>query len=220
MRQGLVSLNPETGAENFKYWFRPKINDSVNAARPVVIGDRIFLSAAYRQGAAMLQVNADGKAYSQLWRNEQNMLAHWSTPIYVDGFIYGFSGRHENEGELRCIDAKTGDVIWKTTGFTGNVRELSRDRETGKILNTVTGKPVPFPYYGRGSLIRVADKFVVLGERGTLAVVHVNNQEFIEECRISFDEIQYPVWAAPVLSNGRLYLRSENWLICLDVKKP
>jgi outer membrane protein assembly factor BamB len=219
MRQGLVSLNPETGALNFKYWFRPKINDSVNAARPVVIGDRIFLSAAYRQGSAMLQVKSDGKSYSQLWRDKQNLLAHWSTPIYVDGFIYGFSGRHENEGELRCIDAKTGNVVWKTTGFTGDVRELSRDRETGKIVNTVTRKPAPFPYYGRGSLIRVGDKFIVLGERGTLAVVHVNNQKFIEDCRISFDEIGYPAWAAPVLSNGQLYLRSEGWLVCLNVKK-
>ncbi|MCP4512971.1 MAG: PQQ-binding-like beta-propeller repeat protein, partial [Fuerstiella sp.] len=219
MRQGLVSLNPQTGAVNFKYWFRPKIGDSVNAARPLVIGDRISLTAAYEQGSAMLQVKADGKSYTELWRDTENMLAHWSTPIYVDGFIYGFSGRHENEGELRCIDAKSGAVAWKTTGFNGNVRELSRDRETGRIVNTVTGKPVPFPYYGRGSLIRVGKKFIVLGERGTLAVVHVNDQEFKEDCRISFDEIGYPAWAAPVLSNGRLYLRSEDWLLCLDVKK-
>ncbi|MCP4854115.1 MAG: PQQ-binding-like beta-propeller repeat protein [Fuerstiella sp.] len=219
MRQGLVSLNPETGELNFKYWFRPKINDSVNAARPVVIGDRIFLSAAYRQGSAMLQVNADGKSYTELWRHKTNMLAHWSTPIHVDGFIYGFSGRHENEGELRCINATSGEVVWKTTGFTGNIRDLSRDRETGRIMSTATGKPVPFPYYGRGSLTRVGNRFIVLGERGTLAVVHVNNQEFTEDCRTSFDEIHYPMWAAPVLSSGRMYLRSEDWLVCLDVRK-
>ena len=219
MRQGLVSLDPKSGALNFKYWFRPKIKDSVNAARPLVIGDRIFLSAAYRQGSAMLQVNPDGTSYSELWRDTENMLAHWSTPIHVDGFIYGFSGRHENEGELRCINVTSGEVVWKTTGFNGNVRDLSRNPETGRIVNTASGKPVPFPYFGRGSLIRVGNRFIVLGERGTLAVVHVSNQKFQEDCRISFDEIGYPVWAAPVLSNGRLYLRSEDWLICLDIRK-
>lgn len=219
MRQGLVSLNPETGAQNFAYWFRPRVHESVNAARPVVIDDQIFLSAAYRLGSALLKVKPDGKSFEEVWTSGDNMLAHWSTPIHIDGYIYGFSGRHENDGELRCLRLTDGEVMWQTTGFSGNVRELARDRQTGKIINTVTKEPVPFPYYGRGSLIQVGDRFVVLGERGTLAVVHVNSEEFKEDCRTAFDEIHYPAWAAPVLSNGRLYLRSEDWLMALDVSK-
>lgn len=219
VRQGLVSLDPETGHQNFRYWFRPKVHESVNAARPVVVNDQIFLSAAYRLGSALLKVSPDGASVTEVWKNDENMLAHWSTPIHVDGYIYGFSGRHENEGELRCIRLTDGEVVWKTTGFSGDLRTLARNRTTGKIINTTTGKPVPFPYYGRGSLIRVGDRFIVLGERGTLAVTHVNPKEFKEECRTFFDEIHYPAWAAPVLSSGRLYLRSEDWLICLDMKK-
>lgn len=219
VRQGLVSLDPATGHENFHYWFRPKVHESVNAARPVVIGDRIFLSAAYRLGSALLKVNEDGTSYAEVWKDSDNMLAHWSTPIHVDGYLYGFSGRHENEGELRCIRLSDGKVMWQTVGFTGDVRDLARDRTTGKIMDKNTNKPVPFPYYGRGSLIRVGNRFIVLGERGTLAVVHVNPQEFREDCRASFDEIHYPAWAAPVLSAGRLYLRSEDWLLCLDLRK-
>ncbi|MEQ9407863.1 MAG: PQQ-binding-like beta-propeller repeat protein [Fuerstiella sp.] len=220
MRQGLVSLNPETGTENFHYWFRPKVHESVNAARPVVIEDQIFLSAAYRLGSVLLKVQPEGKACTEIWKNDDNMLAHWSTPIHVDGYIYGFSGRHENEGELRCIRVSDGKIMWQSTGFTGDVRELARDRTTGKILNRKTQQVVPFPYFGRGSLIRVGNRFIVLGERGTLAVVHVDAGEFREDVRTSFDEIGYPAWAAPVLSNGRLYLRSEDWLLCLDLRKP
>src|SRR5690606_32306526 len=37
MRQGLVSVDPETGAENFHYWFMSRAYESVNAARPVVV---------------------------------------------------------------------------------------------------------------------------------------------------------------------------------------
>ena len=219
VRQGLVSLNPETGQQNFSYWFRPKVHESVNAARPVVIGDKIFLSAAYRLGSALIKVHPDGNAVTEVWRDAENMLAHWSTPIHVNGVIYGFSGRHENQGELRCIRVEDGEIVWNTTGFSGRVQDLARDRTSGKIINKVTGKEVPFPYYGRGSLICVGDRFIVLGERGTLAVVHVDSEQFVEDCRTSFAEIDYPAWAAPVLANGRLYLRSESWLICLDLRK-
>lgn len=218
MRQGLVSLDPQTGEQNFAYWFRPKVHESVNAARPVVVGDQIFLSAAYRLGSALLTVNPDGKSYKEEWTSSQNMLAHWSTPVHVDGFIYGFSGRHENEGELRCVRLSDGKLMWQSTGFSGNLSAFFRDRTTGKIVDAETKKPVPYPYFGRGSLIQVGDRFIVLGERGTLAVVHVNSQEFKEDCRHSFDEIHYPAWAAPVLSNGIMYLRSEDWLLSVDLR--
>src|SRR5262249_10719426 len=45
-RQGLVSLNPTNGAVNFSFWFRSRLNDSVNAMTPVVVDDLIFISAA------------------------------------------------------------------------------------------------------------------------------------------------------------------------------
>ena len=33
-------------------------------------------------------------------------------------------------------------------------------------------------------------------------------------------KLTYPCWAAPVLSNKRLYLRSEDRLVCIDAAKP
>ncbi len=218
MRQGLVSLDPETGAENFHYWFRAKIHDSVNAARPMVIDDQILLSAAYQVGSALLKVSPDGQSFSETWRSRTNLLAHWTTPIHVDGCVYGFSGRHENEGELRCIQVADGSVRWSTSGFDGDIATLARDRTTGRILDSKTGKAIPYPFFGRGSLIRVGDRFIALGERGTLAVIEVSQEKFIEHGRFSLDEIHYPAWAAPVLSNGKLFLRSEDWLVCLDLK--
>ena len=219
LRQGLLSLNPETGEEYFHYWFRAKVHESVNAAQPVVVGDRILLSAAYRTGSALLEVAEDGHSVSEVWRNTRNLLAHWSTPIHVDGFIYGFSGRHENEGDFRCIRLEDGKVMWTAKGFDGDVSQFGRNRATGEIVNTKTGEVVPYPWFGRGSLIQVGSHFLVLGERGTLAIAEVSSQEFREVSRVSFREIHYPAWAAPVLSNGKLYLRSEDWLLCVDPAK-
>ena len=217
MRQGLVSLNPDTGAENFHYWFRPKVHESVNAARPLVIGNRVFVSVAYQLGSALLEIDKGGKKYREVWRDRTNMLAHWSTPIYVDGCIYGFSGRHENEGELRCINAETGELLWQTSGYEGDLKNLSRDRTTGHIIDANTGKEIPYPYFGRGSLIQVGSRFIVLGERGTISAVDIDKAKFVEHGRFSLDEIDYPSWAAPVLSGGKLFLRSEKWMVCLDL---
>lgn len=218
MRQGLVSLDPATGREYFHYWFRPKVHESVNAARPVVIDNRIFLSAAYQLGSVLLEVNPDGKSFKEVWRDRSNMLAHWSTPIHVDGCIYGFSGRHENEGELRCINVSDGKPRWKTSGYEGELTNLRRETTTGHIVDTTTGKQIPYPYFGRGSMIQVGSRFIVLGERGTISAVDVNRDKFVEHGRFSLDEIKYPAWAAPVLSNGKMYLRSEDWLVSLDLQ--
>lgn len=218
MRHGLVSLDPKTGKVNFKYWFRSRAHESVNAARPVVIGDKIFVSAAYRVGSALLQVNKDGTSYKELWRNRRNMLTHWSTAIHVDGSIYGFSGRHEQEGRFRCIDLKSGQVQWSTTGYEGDVKDLAQDPQTGRIIDRKTKEPIPWPFFGRGSKIRVGDKFIVLGERGTLALVNVNPKTFQEISRTSYKQITWPAWTAPVLSRKRLYLRDEDSLLCLDLK--
>jgi len=217
LRQGLVSLDPAGGRLNFKYWFRSSDYESVNAARPVVIGDKIFLSAAYRVGSALLQVNEDGKGYRELWRNPRNMLNHWSTSIHVDGYIYGFSGRHENEGTLRCLELETGKVMWQTSGYEGDVNHLRQNPATGQVIDAETKKEVPWPFFGRGSKIRVGDRFIVLGERGTLALLKINPREFEELARTSYPQIRYPAWAAPVLSRKRLYLRSETSLLCLDL---
>jgi outer membrane protein assembly factor BamB len=217
MRQGLVSLDPSDGSTNFRYWFCSRTYESVNAARPVVIDDQILLSAAYRVGSVLLQVAPDGKSLQEVWKDERNLLAHWSTPIHVDGTIYGFSGRHEEEGELRCLDLETGNVVWQTNGFAGDTSELAQDRATGRVINRATGETIPFPFYGRGSKTQVEDKFIVLGERGTLALVKVNPTRWEELSRTSYEQISYPAWTAPVLSRKRLYLRDEDSLLCLDL---
>lgn len=195
-RHGLVSLDPATGKENFHYWFMSRTFESVNAARPVVIDDQIFLSAAYLVGSSLLKVNPDGKSYEVVWRNPKNMLNHWSTSLHVDGFIYGFSGRHEPEGELRCLDLATGEVKWAEKGGRGDAAA---------------------DFYGRGSKIRIGNRFIVLGERGVLALVKVDPDHWEELARVSYPQITYPVWTAPVLSRKRLYLRDEDTLLCLEL---
>lgn len=220
MRQGLVSLDPETGRENFHYWFMSRTHDSVNAARPVLVEDTILLSAAYRVGAALLRVNPDGTSVEEVWRDPRNLLTHWSTAIAHDGHFYGFSGRHENEGELRCIKSDTGEIIWQTDGWGRALERSIRIGPAGEILDADTGQVIPYPRYGRGSAILAEGKFIVLAEQGTLALVEATADGWNEISRCSAPRMKYPSWTAPVLSRGLLYLRCEDALVCLDLRSP
>ena len=221
MRPGLVSLDPDSGEINFRYWFRSELHDSVNAARPVVVVDQIFLSAAYETGAVLLRVRPDGKGVDEVWKDVDTMQTHWSTTIEHEGFLYGFSGRHMVPSSFRCLALKTGKLQWATA-----------EPETGDFADPKDGRGKKEPkYFGRGSAILADGRFIVLGETGTLALVEVNPQEYREVSRIHVPEAGYPSWTAPVLSRGRLYLSVaregsdqfgrhtyEYHLMCLDLR--
>jgi len=200
MRQGLVSLNPTNGQVNFSYWFRAQVNDSVNAANPVVSGDAVLISAAYyRVGAALLKVLPSNKAVEPVWRG-LSLEIHWTTPILHDGYVYAFSGRNEPDARFRCVEFKTGKVMW----------ELDQSwRPYG----------APPDKYGRGAAILADGKLIVLGEAGLLGLFRVNPQKGEELARYQVPQLKYPCWAAPILSEGRVYLRSESRLLCYDFAK-
>ena len=204
MRDGLVSLNPADGKIRFNYFFRSDSFESVNAARPVIIGDEVLLSAAYKTGAALLKIKEDGKGAVEVWKS-RNLQTHWSTTIHHEGYLYGFSGRHEPEAIFRCIDLKSGDIVWETDGVPANPPD-DADLESASSR-----------HYGRASAIMAEGKFIVLSERGLLALVEVNPKEFKEISRVKLPKIKYPSWAAPVLSRKRLYLRCEDHMMCLDL---
>ncbi|MFO8012054.1 MAG: PQQ-binding-like beta-propeller repeat protein [Phycisphaerae bacterium] len=110
--EGLVVLHPATGKVHATMPFRSVYRESVNAASPVVVGDRVFLSAAYRVGSALVEVTPEG--LETVWRNKKNMQNHWATSIYAGGVLYGSHGRHGREAVARCIDWDTGLVLWES----------------------------------------------------------------------------------------------------------
>jgi outer membrane protein assembly factor BamB len=202
MRQGLVSLNPTNGAVNFSFWFRSPVTDSVNAMDPVVMDDLILLSAAYYKiGSVLLRVNADGRGVEEIWRSTV-LEVHWTTPILQDGFLYAFSGRNEPDAHFRCVELRTGKLMWDC-----DERWSAHSTRTPSM-------------YGRGSCILADGNLIVLGEGGLLGLFRPNPQRAEEISRFQVPQLHYPCWAAPVLSHKRLFLRSEDRLVCLDIGRP
>ena len=190
-RGGLLGFDPQSGETAFQYKWRAKDEESVNAANPVTIGDQVFISECYGIGAALVELK-DGKV-KELWTDldkekfDKALMCHWSTPIHHAGFVYGCSGRHDNEGELRCVDLKTGDVKW-------------RQKRTYRC-----------------SLLMADGHFICLSEYGTLSLLKVNSEKYEEMSKYEVPELQYPAWAPPVLSGGLLYVRGKGKLVCLEL---
>jgi outer membrane protein assembly factor BamB len=200
-RQGLVSLDPKSGGVNFSFWFRSPVNDSVNAMSPLVVDDLIFISGAYYKiGSVLLRVNPDGKGVTEVWRGTQ-MELHWTTPIYLDGYLYAFSGRNEPDARMRCVELRTGKLMW-------DVDESWPPHST----------PTP-SVYGRGSSILADGRLITIGEGGLLGMFKPNPEKREEICRFQVPQLHHPCWAAPVLSRRKLYLRDEDRLVCLDLAK-
>lgn len=200
MRQGLVSLNPTNGAVNFSFWFRSRANDSVNAMNPVVLGDSVLISGAYyKVGSVLLKVKPDNQGVDEVWRG-LGLELHWDTPVLREGYLYAFSGRNEPDAVFRCVEFKTGKVMWE------------RDERWA-------GHTSPAPTFGRGSAIFADNQLIALGEAGFLGLFDVNHEKIVERSRAQIPRLKHPCWASPILADKRLYLRSESWLLCLDMAK-
>jgi outer membrane protein assembly factor BamB len=71
--------------------------------------DRIFLSASYGTGAAVIELTRRGDRFQTktVWEN-QRMKNRFMSSILHNGFLYGL-----DESILACLDAGTGEEKWK-----------------------------------------------------------------------------------------------------------
>jgi outer membrane protein assembly factor BamB len=207
-RQGLVSLEPKTGAVNFSFWFRAREDSTVTAMTPVVQDDLILLSNAYyKTGSVCLRVKKDGKSVEEVWRGLQ-LEIHWTRPVVDKGQIYAFTGRNEPDAHFRCVDFATGQVRW----------DRDEGWPNGGHMKLEEGDQAP-DVFGRGAAIQADGKLIVLGEAGLLGLFRPNPEKVEELARWQVKQLRYPCWAAPVLADKRLFLRDEDNLVCYDLSK-
>ena len=106
------AVEVQTGA---KLWSHPwETRYDVNAADPVMDGNRVFISSGYDKGCAMLDVTTSTPKV--VWQ-QKNMRNHFSTCVLWKGHLFGIDG-NTGGGTLRCLDWKTGQEKWShDTGF-------------------------------------------------------------------------------------------------------
>ena len=145
-RDGLSILKLIDGSNIGMFHWRARFDASVNAATPLIQGDEIFLTASYGTGATWLKFSL-GK-FEKTWANDTSLSCHFGTPIISNGYLYGFHGRQEAGAEFRCVNLKTGEVLWAKDGK------------------------------GSGNLIKFNNHYLVLAEDGTLFLNKFNSTKW------------------------------------------
>jgi len=183
---GLSLVEVKGGKQLWFYeWGR---THTANCADPIVIEDKVFISAGYMvKKGTLLEIT--GNVPRVVWENE-NMGNEFSACVYVGGYLYGSNGDHAKPCQFRSIDVNTGDAMWekkmKMASLVAADGKLIILEEDG-ILHIAKATPSSYQE------ISSCDVF-----DGELAI-----RQF---------------FTPPVLYKGKIYCRNYNGeLICIDV---
>jgi outer membrane protein assembly factor BamB len=146
----LMGLDLEAG--ELLWHFPWETSNDINVAQPVVVDEtHVFVSAGYGHGAALVELTPGGDTFEAraVWQNI-NMKNKFTSSVLHQGYLYGL-----DEAILACVDAKTGERMWKG------------------------GR------YGYGQILLASNHIVVLTEGGDLALVRATPDGFDEVSRFS-----------------------------------
>ena len=185
-RAGVVGVIASTGAIVLQRPWRSRSASSVNAASPLVIGDRLFVSAEYGPGAGAFRM--DGRTLTELWSSNDVLSNHYATSVHRDGILYGYHGRQELGPSLRAVELATGKVRWTVEGFRA------------------------------GSITLAGDRLILMRESGELVMADATPERF--RALASAKVLPPTVRALTAMAGGFLYVRNDETLVCLDLRRP
>jgi len=156
---------------------------------PIFRDGNAYMAAGY--GAGCIQVNIGPNNEVKENYANTNMVNHHGGVILVGDALYGFS----DKGGWTCQDWKTGEVKWQSKNL------------------------------GKGA-IHCADGMLYLLEEssGNVVLIEASPDGWKEHGRFKLEpqtEHRKPsgkIWTHPVVSNGKLYLRDQEFISCYDVK--
>jgi outer membrane protein assembly factor BamB len=187
MKSGLTSVDPKT----LKQLWHADFPFSVStAASPVVAGDYVYCSAGYGVGAAGFKISKTGSDWKaeQVMRVPQKPLAnHWSTPVLFNGHLYGMF-QFKEYGKGPVKAVKLPD---------GDVKWEKEGFGPGHVVLTAGGG------------------LLALSDAGELVGITASPDGYKELGRIKV--LDGKCWTTPVLSNGRVFVRSTKEAACIQL---
>ena len=188
--RGVIGVRASDG--KYLWGYNRVANGTANIPTPVTEGDYVFASSGYGTGSCLLKLSKDGegvKAEEVYFLEPKTFENHHGGFILANGFIY--SGAKHDKGFPICVEMKTGEVKWG-----GDIRGAG----DGSAAVTMADGQIIFRY-----------------QNGKLALVNATPSGY--ELHGSFTPVyqERESWAHPVVSNGMLYLREQNKLMCYDL---
>jgi len=113
----VLAISPEDGK---KLWqFEWKTKHDVNAADPIVAGNKVFISSGYGRGCALLEIN--GNTVNKIWESKA-VRAQMNCLVLRDGYLYGFDDKI-----LKCIKMQDGSEQWADKSMGKGALMMSED---------------------------------------------------------------------------------------------
>lgn len=199
--ESINSLNPETGDV---YWSESyAIRSGLSVPTPRQLNNHLFLTSFYN-GSKMLKITGSGAA--TIWQSKKvsekdthALHSIISTPFLEAGNIYGVC----SYGELRCLDAASGERRWETLRAT-----------------TPDGKPAR---WANAFLVKQGSRFFIWNEKGDLIIAKLDSDGYHEVSRAHLikptNEAQGRdvVWSHPAFANRKMYARNDEEIICVSL---
>jgi len=107
-----LAINAATGKEEWRFKWLTEYG--VNAADPVVDGNRVFISSGYNKGAVLLDVS--GAEPREIWKSKV-LRTQMNAAVLHDGHLYGVDGDTTAKASLKCLELATGREKWSQAGF-------------------------------------------------------------------------------------------------------
>lgn len=164
-------------------------------AYPVTLpDDRLFITGGYDAGSAMIQIKREGGAFTvtELFRTD-DCGSQIHQPLFYEGHLYANSNANRRSDGMLCMTLD-GERLWRTRDTRG------------------------LPRFERGSLLLADGMIITLdGRTGILHLVEPSPEGYKELARAKiFNDRQ--MWAPMALSQGKLLLRDQSQLKCLDLR--
>jgi len=201
----VVGLEPQTGKLHWEQPF-PRLRWPIGVTTPALSADRLAVSSAF-DGTLMLRIPPDRLTAERLWlrkaanlQSTEGMNSLTPTPMIVGDYLYGI----DYLGELRCLDAKTGDRVWSDV--------------------TV----VPQNQWASAHLIRNGDRTWIFNEKGELIIARLSPKGYEEISRATLIKPslgQLPdrrrggvCWSHPAFAYGHVLVRNDEELVCANLR--
>jgi len=186
----VTSLAPATGKVLWRFPVKTSNNDDI--ATPVSDGPNLLVSGL------MLRLDVTNPPVS-LWPDKlvgtKRILSNTSTACLRDGHVYGSRSR----GELVCLDAATGAVVWETS--------QPNEPKSAASLHL-------FPNGG--------DTFFLFNDQGELILGELSPEGYRETGRSKLLEPTSPfsglrTWVPPAFADRCVFARNDREIVCVSL---
>ena len=227
--QALLGLNKDTGAVVWK-----GEDDKMTHATPVIANIHgVHQCIFFTQTGLVAVTPADGKV---LWRAEFPFkVSTAASPVVFEDIVYCSAGYGVGAGAFKISQSGgrlSASALWRRENECfnhwstpvvkdGYLYGMFSFKEYGSgplaCVDIRTGKDLwKQPGFGPGQVILAGDKVIALSDKGEVVVAEANPEKYLELKRD--DVLDGKVWSYPVLAYDRLFARSTEQGVCVEIR--